>query len=85
MLTASMVLYDEISIMSSDYFRKENTSRGSLSRCRKNGKKDWNTDITYEPVPSDYTIPRLVEVSGTSEGRILALQHRLRSMADISH
>ena len=38
------------------------------SEKKQSGKEGWHSDITFEPVPSDYAILRLVELPGTGGG-----------------
>ena len=60
---------DEISVISSDQAKK-------LYKDRFNGKKQsskegWHSDITFEPIPSDYAILRLTELPETGGGDTL--------------
>ena len=60
---------DEISIISSVQNKK--LYKGSLldpSIKRQSGKEGWHSDITFEPVPSDYAILRLTELPGSGGG-----------------
>ena len=44
-------------------------------RTRKGGNLlGWHTDISYEPVPSDYTILRLTELPKSGEGTVFFLR-----------
>lgn len=53
---------DEISVISSEDFKKlyKNSFQRDLKQSHKEG---WHSDITFEPVPSDYAILRLTELS----------------------
>lgn len=60
---------DEVSIISSVQNKK--LYKGSLldpSIKRQSGKEGWHSDITFEPVPSDYAILRLTQLPGTGGG-----------------
>ena len=57
---------DEVSVISSKMAKKI-YKHGILDPTQKlqSGKGRWHSDITFEPVPSDYSILRLVELPGT--------------------
>ncbi|KAL4804757.1 hypothetical protein BDV18DRAFT_153123 [Aspergillus unguis] len=50
---------DEISVISSEQRQKLYQGRYSFG---KSGRHEWHSDITFEPVPSDYTLLRLTEL-----------------------
>ncbi|KAL1845413.1 hypothetical protein VTK73DRAFT_565 [Phialemonium thermophilum] len=56
---------DEISVISSQqakkYYSDRFTEFGGGSR-RQNGKNQWHSDITFEPIPSDYALLRLTQL-----------------------
>jgi len=55
---------DEISIISSQQAKKLYADR--LKEAKKQSSKDaWHSDITFEPVPSDYALLRLTELPKT--------------------
>lgn len=65
---------NEISIISSVQAKK--IYKGLTidpSSKKQSGKDGWHSDITFEPVPSDYAILRLTELPGTGGGTYLDL------------
>lgn len=65
---------NEISIISSVQAKK--IYKGLTidpSSKKQSGKDGWHSDITFEPVPSDYAILRLTELPGTGGGMCLIL------------
>lgn len=63
---------NEISVISS--VQAKALYKGSFldpSEKKQSGKEGWHSDITFEPVPSDYAILRLVELPGTGGGKNL--------------
>lgn len=60
---------DEISIISSVQARRLFKDYLKLQPKNQSGKEGWHSDITFEPVPSDYAILRLVELPGTGGGK----------------
>ena len=61
---------NEISVISS--MQAKAIYKGSFldTSAKKQSSKDgWHSDITFEPVPSDYAILRLVEIPGTGGGK----------------
>lgn len=61
---------DEISIISSLQAKKIYKGSSLDPRTKKqSGRDGWHSDITFEPVPSDYAILRLTELPGTGGGR----------------
>ena len=60
---------DEISIISSLQAKKIYKGSSLDPSTKKQSSKDnWHSDITFEPVPSDYAILRLTELPGTGGG-----------------
>lgn len=60
---------DEISIISSKQRKTLYTHRNDR---KQSARAEWHSDITFEPIPSDYTILRLTELPKTGGGmRIL--------------
>jgi alpha-ketoglutarate-dependent taurine dioxygenase len=59
---------DEISVISSE-------QRKTLYRDRNNRKqssrREWHSDITFEPIPSDYTLLRLTQLPRTGGGKAI--------------
>lgn len=54
---------DEISIIDSEQIKELYANRFVSSK--QSNKEGWHSDITFEPVPSDYTILRLTELPKT--------------------
>jgi alpha-ketoglutarate-dependent taurine dioxygenase len=57
---------DNISVISSVQNRKLYKSR--VWSTKQSSKESWHSDITFEPVPSDYAILRLTELPKTGGG-----------------
>ncbi|KAL3475220.1 hypothetical protein BJX99DRAFT_247736 [Aspergillus californicus] len=53
---------DQISVISSAQRQKLYQGKNSFGRS---GRHEWHSDITFEPVPSDYTLLRLTELPKT--------------------
>ncbi|KAE8149808.1 putative alpha-ketoglutarate-dependent sulfonate dioxygenase [Aspergillus avenaceus] len=53
---------DEISVISSQGFQKLYKDRFAKKQT---GRREWHSDITFEPIPSDYTVLRLTELPKT--------------------
>ncbi|KAL5342109.1 hypothetical protein BJX70DRAFT_410837 [Aspergillus crustosus] len=53
---------DEISVISSEQRQKFYQGRSGFGRS---GRHEWHSDITFEPIPSDYTLLRLTELPKT--------------------
>lgn len=60
---------DEISIISSVQSRKIFKGIFDQSQKKQSGKEAWHSDITFEPIPSDYAILRLTELPSTGGGK----------------
>lgn len=60
---------DEISVISSEQAKQLYENRFSdLSKKKQSGKNGWHSDITFEPIPSDYAILRLTQLPQTGGG-----------------
>lgn len=57
---------DEISVISSAQRQKLYQGKNSFGRS---GRHEWHSDITFEPVPSDYTLLRLTQLPKTGGGK----------------
>ncbi|KAL8699433.1 MAG: hypothetical protein Q9224_001412 [Gallowayella concinna] len=69
---------DEISIISSVQAKKIYKGSSIDPRTIKQTRKDgWHSDITFEPIPSDYTILRLTELPGTGGDTLWASGYEL--------
>lgn len=64
---------DEISIISSVQSRKIFKGAFDPDQKRQSGKGLWHSDITFEPIPSDYAILRLTELPRTGGGKLSIL------------
>ncbi|MCJ1353871.1 MAG: hypothetical protein MMC33_003858 [Icmadophila ericetorum] len=68
---------DEISIISSVQAKKIFKNFGLLTKKRQTGKGEWHSDITFEPVPSDYTLLRLTQLPTTGGDTLWASGYEL--------
>lgn len=59
---------DEISVISSEQRKKLYKGRYVSGQSLKGG---WHSDITFEPVPSDYAVLRLTKLPKTGGGRLI--------------
>jgi alpha-ketoglutarate-dependent taurine dioxygenase len=41
---------------------------------KQNGGEGWHSDITFEPIPSDYALLRLIQLPKTGGGKFSRLQ-----------
>lgn len=77
---------DEISVISSEQAKQIYKGRFSHLNKKQSGKDGWHSDITFEPIPSDYAILRLVELPKTGGGKCLHLLRvliwKLKPIAD---
>jgi alpha-ketoglutarate-dependent taurine dioxygenase len=65
---------DEISVISSDQAKELYKNRFLNFHNKKQSAKDgWHSDITFEPIPSDYAILRLTELPKTGGGKSYSL------------
>lgn len=63
---------DEISVISSEQAKAIYKNRFLNFSGKKQSSKDgWHSDITFEPVPSDYALLRLTELPKTGGGKII--------------
>lgn len=61
---------DEISMISSAGAKKLNMQRFLNYDKRQSQKGQWHSDITFEPVPSDYALLRLTQLPKTGGGKL---------------
>jgi len=61
---------DEISVISSEQAKAlyGDYYLNSVSRKKQSSKSHWHSDITFEPVPSDYALLRLTQLPKTGGG-----------------
>jgi hypothetical protein len=59
---------DEISVISSEQAKKIYT-RDTFGAKKQSNKEQWHSDITFEPIPSDYALLRLVQIPKTGGGQ----------------
>ena len=60
---------DEISVISSEQAKQIYKDRFlSADKKRQSAKEGWHSDITFEPIPSDYAVLRLTELPKTGGG-----------------
>ncbi|KAJ5243177.1 Taurine catabolism dioxygenase TauD/TfdA [Penicillium citrinum] len=60
---------DEISVISSEQRKKLYFSRNER---KQSARGEWHSDITFEPIPSDYTLLRLTELPKTGGDTLFA-------------
>lgn len=60
---------NEISVISSQQAKKIYADRFLKTNKRQSQKSQWHSDITFEPIPSDYALLRLTELPTTGGGR----------------
>ena len=63
---------DEISIISSEQAKKIYRDKLRLfanGEKKQSSKEGWHSDITFEPIPSDYALLRLTELPKTGGGK----------------
>lgn len=63
---------DEISIISSEQAKKIYRDKLKLfgnGEKKQSSKEGWHSDITFEPIPSDYALLRLTELPKTGGGK----------------
>lgn len=65
----------EISVISSEQAKKLYSDRYASAwnggKYRQSGKGQWHSDITFEPIPSDYALLRLTQLPKTGGGKYL--------------
>ena len=59
---------DEISVISSEQAKELYKNRFLNFGKKQSGREGWHSDITFEPVPSDYAILRITELPKTGGG-----------------
>lgn len=59
---------DEISVISSEQAKEIYKNRFLNFHKKQSGKEGWHSDITFEPIPSDYALLRLTELPKTGGG-----------------
>lgn len=57
---------DEISVISS---AQRQTLYKDRNYRKQTARREWHSDITFEPIPSDYTLLRLTELPKTGGGK----------------
>lgn len=62
---------DQISVISSAGAKKLNLKRFLNYDKRQSQKGQWHSDITFEPIPSDYALLRLTQLPKTGGGTLL--------------
>jgi len=79
---------DEISVISSEQGKKiYKKSFGFITGTqdkKQSAKEGWHSDITFEPVPSDYVILRLTELPKTGGGAYCPPISFLKSLSPFS-
>lgn len=73
---------DEISVISSEQAKKIYTNRFLNFNKKQSSKGGWHSDITFEPVPSDYALLRLTELPKTGGGKYIPMCHHHRRAAN---
>ncbi|KAF1986878.1 taurine catabolism dioxygenase, partial [Aulographum hederae CBS 113979] len=69
---------NEISVISSEQNKEIYNRKGnSLSDKRQSARDGWHSDITFEPVPSDYAVLRLTELPTTGGDTLWASGYEL--------
>ena len=75
---------DEISVISSEQgkkiYKKSFGFFTGTQEKKQSGKEGWHSDITFEPVPSDYAILRLTELPKTGGGAYCPPMSFLKSL-----
>ena len=70
---------NEISVISSEQAKKLYSNRFENSftggKFRQSGRNQWHSDITFEPVPSDYALLRLTQLPKTGGGKQMSPRH----------
>ena len=69
---------DEISVNSSEQAKKLYSKRYAtfgFGSGRRSGKGQWHSDITFEPVPSDYALLRMTRLPKTGGGKFAPFGH----------
>jgi alpha-ketoglutarate-dependent taurine dioxygenase len=72
---------DEISVISSEQAKEIYKTRFSdLIGRKQSAKQGWHSDITFEPVPSDYALLRLTQLPKTGGGRLSLFAGRVHGI-----
>lgn len=67
---------DEISVISSEQAKKIYKDKLLFQKDKKqSGKEGWHSDITFEPIPSDYALLRLIQLPKTGGGTLTPSPH----------
>lgn len=69
---------DEISVISSRQAKKLYSDR--FTKRKQSQKGQWHSDITFEPIPSDYALLRLTELPKTGGGTIRVDEYHCREI-----
>jgi alpha-ketoglutarate-dependent taurine dioxygenase len=64
---------DEISVISSEQAKEIYKNRFLNFNKKQSAKGGWHSDITFEPIPSDYALLRLTELPKTGGGKCATL------------
>lgn len=64
---------DEISTISSQQAKKLYSRKDVWAEKKQSQKNQWHSDITFEPIPSDYALLRLTELPKTGGGTYLSI------------
>ncbi|KAI1653338.1 TauD-domain-containing protein [Daldinia decipiens] len=68
---------DEISTISSQQAKKIYSKKDIWSEKKQTQKNQWHSDITFEPIPSDYALLRLTELPKTGGDTLWASGYEL--------
>ncbi|CAM1500390.1 Fc.00g095520.m01.CDS01 [Cosmosporella sp. VM-42] len=68
---------DEISVISSEQAKKIYSDRFLNTNKRQSQKSQWHSDITFEPIPSDYALLRLTQLPKTGGDTLWASGYEL--------
>ncbi|KAI5458843.1 hypothetical protein BGZ63DRAFT_456612 [Mariannaea sp. PMI_226] len=68
---------NEISIISSEQAKKIYSDRFLNTNKRQSQKSQWHSDITFEPIPSDYALLRLTQLPETGGDTLWASGYEL--------
>ncbi|EGS19682.1 uncharacterized protein CTHT_0041630 [Thermochaetoides thermophila DSM 1495] len=68
---------DEISVISSEQAKKLFSDRWNGTKRHQSSKQQWHSDITFEPIPSDYALLRLTQLPKTGGDTLWASGYEL--------
>jgi len=71
---------DEISVISSEQAKKLYLDRALNLSKKQSLRQQWHSDITFEPIPSDYALLRLTQLPKTGGGKCRSKLRGLWSM-----